>query len=511
MPLPVHTNPLREGLPRQRVADPCAIVIFGGTGDLTHRKLMPALFSLYCQGLLPNGFAVIGVGRSQYSDDEYREEFRRTLAESGALDEFPCAWEDFAAALAYVSADFSDPQAYGGIAKKLQWADDNRGASGNRLIYLAVPASGYEQIVERLRKSGLAKSDSGWTRIIVEKPFGSDLESAKKLNAHLLRSFHEDQIYRIDHYLGKETVQNILVFRFANSFLEPIWNQKYVDHVQITIAETLGVEERGAFYDKTGALRDIVQNHALQLLSLVAMEPPASLDAKDIRDEKHKVFESVRRVSEEEVEHFAVRGQYGPGSFFGESVRGYRAEENVDPNSNTETFVALKLFVDNWRWSGTPFYIRTGKRLSRRATEIAVQFKEVPDVLFRKASLEAIEPNVIAIKVQPDEGVTIKAESKTPGLGLRITPVQLDFRYGSPFGTPAPEAYERLLLDAILGDSSLFARADSVEECWEIAEPVLRAWQAESAQDIPSYLPGTWGPQTAFEMMERDGRRWRRL
>jgi glucose-6-phosphate 1-dehydrogenase len=509
--LVLDTNPLREALMRQKVADPCAVVIFGGRGDLAHRKLMPALFSLSCQGLLPSGFAVIGIGRKDIPDEEHRRDLEKSVEQAGLLGTGSCAWEDFAAGLKYVSADHTDLEDYQKISEALDWADETRSTSGNRLFYLAVPPDSFATIVDNLRESGLAKSNTGWTRIVVEKPFGTDLPSAKRLNDTLLKAFSEDQIYRIDHYLGKETVQNILVLRFANSILEPLWSQKYVDHVQITIAETLGVEDRGDFYDRTGALRDIIQNHGLQLLSLIAMEPPATIEPNDIRNEKDKVLRNIRRIPEADVNRLAVRGQYGPGIMLGEPVPGYREEPKVDPNSNTETFVALELYIDNWRWSGVPFYVRTGKRLSRHATEIAVQFKEVPDVLFRKALPGEVEPNMLVIRVQPDEGTMVRMESKVPGLDFRVRSVQMDFRYGLSFGASAPEAYERLLLDAILGDSSLFARKDSVEECWEIVTPIMEVWQREIADSFPNYLPGTWGPDSSFELIERGGRRWRKL
>ena len=511
MPLILETNPLREGLAREQVADPCAFVIFGATGDLSQRKLMPALFSLYCEGLLPQGFAIIGVARTPNTDDEFREAMRIAVEKSGRLEEGSCAWEGFAAAMTFCNVNFGDMEAYGRLADKLRWADETRGTSGNKIIYLAVPPSGFDVIVNDFEKSKLEKIGDGWTRLIIEKPFGTDLKSARKLNNDLLKVFNEDQIYRIDHYLGKETVQNILVFRFANSILEPLWNQKYIDHVQITIAETLGVEERGAFYDKTGALRDIIQNHGLQLLSLVAMEPPASLTSNDIRDEKMKLFRNVRRMSKDEVSLCSARGQYGAGLMMGEPVSGYREEPKVDSTSSTETFAALQLYIDNWRWSGVPFYLRTGKRLPRRTTEIAIQFKDVPNVLFKKALPEQVQPNMLAIEVQPNEGIMLRMVSKTPGLDLRLRPVYMDFRYGSSFGSPAPEAYERLLLDAVLGDASLFARNDAVEECWDIIGPVLKAWESEPPQKSFDYLPGTWGPKSAFDLIERTGRRWRRL
>lgn len=511
MAIALDINPLREGLTRQRVADPCAIVIFGGRGDLAHRKLIPALFSLYCQGLLPRGFEIIGISRKEVSDEEYRDGMREAVEKAGLLGPGTCAWDDFATGLKYIATDYHDIESYDLVADALKDADEHRGTSGNRLFYLSVPPEDFEGITDNLRKTELNKSETGWTRIVIEKPFGTDKESAMRLNETLLKTFDEDNILRVDHYLGKETVQNILVFRFANAIFEPLWNYKYVDHVQITIAETIGIEERGDFYDKVGALRDIIQNHGLQLLSMVAMEPPSALHPNAIRSEKAKVLRNVRRISEQEVNHYAVRGQYGPGMMLGEWVPGYREEPGVDPNSNTETFVAMQLFIDNWRWSDVPFYIRTGKRLPKRVTEIAVQFKEVPDVLFHRELPGEVQPNLLILRVQPDEGIMMRVESKVPGLDTRLRPVQMDFRYGSSFGQPVPEAYERLLLDAILGDSSLFARRDSVEESWDIVTPILNVWHNEKPTDFPNYAPGTWGPETSFELTERSGRRWRRL
>ena len=510
MSLKLDTNPLREAPGRRNVADPCTFVILGATGNLTQRKLMPALFSLNCQGLLPYGFAIVGLALDDLTEEQYREKMHGAVEKSGRLGELSCVWDDFAAGMRYVSANYDDLDGYKRLAEMLEWADKERGTSGNRLIYLAVPPSGLETIVRNLKESGLNKS-SGWTRVIIEKPFGSDLESAERLDNELLSVFDEDQIYRIDHYLGKETVLNLLVFRFANTILEPLWNEKYIDHVQITIADTSGMDGRGAYYDSAGALRDVIENHGLQLLALVAMEPPASLGASDIRDEKLKVFKSVRRIPEAEVGKYVVRGQYGAGLALGEWVPRYREEPNVGPNSNTETFVAMELHVDNWRWSGVPFYIRTGKRLARWITEIAITFKDVPEVLFRKTLPEEVTPNVLIVRVQPDEGIMFKAESKVPGLDFRLRPVQMDFRYGSSFGMPVPEAYERLLLDAVSGDASLFARRDSVEECWDIVMPILRAWERDPPKDFPNYLPGTFGPEASFDLLERSGRRWRRL
>lgn len=511
MTLSLETNPLREGAVRKQAVDPCAFVIFGATGSLTQRKLMPALFSLACHGHLPNRFAIIGVALNDYTEEQYHDLMRQAVEKAGQITNNGCAWDDFTVRLKYIPGSFDDPQCYSNLASALKWADKQMGTSGNRVIYLAVPPSGFAEIVKNLQQSGLSESDQGWTRIVVEKPFGSSLESAKRLDEEMLDVFKENQIYRIDHYLGKETVQNIFSFRFTNSILEPLWNQKYIDHIQITIAENDGIGGRGGYYDKAGALRDIIQNHGLQLLSLVAAEPPASLDPDAIRDEKLKVFKSIRRYSEGEVSEYVVRGQYAAGYQEGDWVPAYREESQVNPDSNTETFVALELYIDNWRWSGVPFYIRTGKRLARRLTEIAIQFRDVPDILFKKILPERVEPNVIVMRVQPDEGIMFRMESKVPGFDLQMRPVQIDFRYGSTFGAPVPEAYERLLLDIVAGDASLFARADGVEECWEILMPVLNAWETGPASELSNYLPGTWGPKESFDLLERSGRRWRRL
>lgn len=511
MLLTLEANPLRVGLKREHVADPCAFIIFGATGDLSQRKLFPALYSLYCHGLLPSEFSIIGAARSEHSDEDFREMMRKAVEKSGELRPGSCAWDDFAEHIRYVSGNFDQPGNYDNLMQLVTWSDDENGTRGNRLIYLAVPPSNFADIARNLKEAGLSLSQKGWTRIMIEKPFGTDLASAKSLNDTLQSVFREEQIFRIDHYLGKETVQNILALRFANSILEPVWNYKYIDHVQITIAETLGVEERGEFYDKTGALRDVIQNHGLQLLSLVAMEPPASLSPNDVRDEKAKVFRNVKRMDESEVSKHAVRGQYGAGYFVGEQIPAYRDEKNVNPESNTETFAALELYIDNWRWAGVPFYIRTGKRLPHRTTEIAIQFRDVPEVLFKRVLEEQVVPDVLAIKVQPDEGVTLRIMAKVPGQELQLQPVQMEFRYGSSFALSLPEAYERLFLDAVLGDASLFARKDGIEEEWEIITPILNFWQSHKAMDFPNYLPGTWGPQQASDLIGQSGRRWRRL
>jgi glucose-6-phosphate 1-dehydrogenase len=494
----------------ERTSEPCALVIFGATGDLTKRKLIPALFQLAQQRMIPAEFAVIGVGRQPLSDEDFRSKMRLGLLEFGDKEEFDeSTWQSFAQGLFYISGDFDGDETYEAINKRLVEIEKSRATQGNRIFYLATAPDFFGLIAQKLGAFDLAQSPTGWTRIIVEKPFGHDLESARALNDALSAIFKENQIYRIDHYLGKETVQNLLVFRFANSIFEPLWNRQYIDHIQVTNAETVGVEGRGSYYDKAGVVRDMIQNHVFQVISLIAMEPPVSLHANSIRDEKIKAMQSVRPIPEDSVDKVAVRGQYGPGFVLGETVVGYREEPGVDPHSNTETFAALKLYLDDWRWSGVPFYIRSGKRLQKRVTEIAIQFKDVPHRLFTDAD-SPLEPNVLVIRIQPNEGITLRFGVKLPGQSMRIRWVTMDFRYGSSFGAKPPEAYERLLLDCMLGDSTLYARRDMVERGWEIVMPILNAWK-KPAEDFPNYEAGTWGPKAAFELIERDGREWRRL
>lgn len=507
----ITENPLRAGMRLERTAQPCVVVIFGASGDLTKRKLVPGLYSLAQQKLLPAEFAIVGVARHVMSDEEFRGAMREAVEKYGEEKRVDDAvWESFASGLFYMAGEFSDAEVFKSLRVKLEQLDVERGTAGNRLFYLSTAPSFFGLISKQLGAAGLAKpKDKAWTRVIVEKPFGHDLESARQLNAELASVFHEDQVYRIDHYLGKETVQNLLVFRFANSIFEPLWNRQYIDHVQITNAEALGVEGRGAYYEEAGVVRDMIQNHVFQVVSLVAMEPPSSLDANAVRDEKFKAMRAVRPIPLEQVDEFAVRGQYGPGYVLGDSVPGYRQETGVNPESSTETFAALKLYFDNWRWAGVPFYIRSGKRLQKRVTEIAIQFKEVPHHLFSAAD-SPLEPNVLVIRIQPNEGITLRFGAKLPGQRMRIRWVNMDFRYGSSFGVHTPEAYERLLLDCILGDSTLYARRDMTERGWEIVTPILEAWK-KPAPDFPNYEAGTWGPQAAFELIERDGRHWRRL
>jgi glucose-6-phosphate 1-dehydrogenase len=519
-------NPLRAGMRLEPTAPPCAMVIFGATGDLTRRKLLPALYRLAQQRLVPSEFAILGTARQQHSDDEFRAAMKAAITEFGpddSLDEN--AWQSFAQRIFYVAGDFNDAELYGKLKIKLEEVDKEYDTDGNRIFYLATAPDNFGLIAKQLGEAGIARPRSAkatakagvkgkaaakkpWTRIIVEKPFGRDLESARGLNKTLAAVFDESQIYRIDHYLGKETVQNLLVFRFANSIFEPLWNRQYIDHIQITNAETIGVEGRGGYYETAGALRDMIQNHVFQVTSLIAMEPPASLSANGVRDEKIKAMQSVRPFVGG-IDEFVARGQYGAGTVLGDTVPGYREEPGVDSNSSTETFAALKLSFDNWRWSGVPFYIRSGKRLQKQVTEIAIQFKEVPHRLF-DASDSPLQPNVLVIRIQPNEGISLRFGAKLPGQALRIRSVNMDFRYGSSFGVKPPEAYERLLLDCMLGDSTLYARRDMVERGWEIVTPILEAWKKPAA-DFPNYESGSWGPQAAFELIERDGRDWRKL
>jgi glucose-6-phosphate 1-dehydrogenase len=508
-------NPLREGLRREKVPPPCTVVIFGATGDLTHRRLLPALVNLRRAGLLAPGSAVLGLARRPYSDEAYRAEMATAVAEHSRLAIEPALWADFATGLYYQQGDFSDPEAYRALGKRLDEIDAERGTQGNRLFYLATPPSAYVPIVENLGHAGLdtERRGGGWTRIVIEKPFGHDSTSAAALNRVVLRVFRESQVYRIDHYLGKETVRNILVFRFGNGIFEPVWNRRYIDHVQITVAEDLGIEGRGSFYEEAGAGRDILQNHMLQLLALVAMEPPIAFEADALRDEKLRVLRSVEPSwTAARVRDDIVRGQYAAGWAGGQRVPGYREEPEVAADSQRETFVALRLEVQNWRWADVPFYLRTGKRLPKRATEIAVQFKRPPLMLFRGTTAEP-EPNLLALRIQPDEGILLRFAAKVPELGLDVRNVNMDFTYGTSFATEAPDAYETLILDALLGDASLFTRSDEVEAAWDIVTPIERIWARSTgrALGVHRYEAGTWGPVAADALIERDGRRWRRL
>ncbi len=506
-------NPLREGLRLERMPDPALLVLFGATGDLAHRKVVPALFQLWRTNLLPHEFMIVAVGRRPYEDEAFRAELRASVEQFGRVlpIETP-VWEAFAERITYYRGDFADQALYEGLSARLDELDARWGTKGNRLYYLATQPSAFYEIIAGLGRAGLDHEHhgEGWRRIIIEKPFGRDLASAIRLNREVGKVFRESQVYRIDHYLGKETVRNILVFRFGNGIFEPIWHRRYVDHVQITVAESIGVQKRGSFYEEAGASRDILQNHLMQLLALVAMEPPAAFAADALRDEKVKVLRAIEPMTPAQVAANVVRGQYGPGWVAGESVVGYRAEPAVDPESETETYVAARLFVDDWRWAGVPFYLRAGKRLPKRATEIAIQFKQVPHALF-KDSKAAPEANLLALRIQPDEGILLRFAAKVPGLGVDVRSVNMDFTYGSAFSVDSPDAYETLILDALLGDAALFTRADEIEKAWGIVTPLIEAWAGAPPPVFPDYAAGSWGPEAADALLAGDGRRWRRI
>ena len=510
------SNPLREGTSSNRPqAKPCALVIFGATGDLTHRKLVPAVYNLAADGDLPPGSVVIGFARRDKSDEAFRQEMEeatRKFSRQPVQDEL---WNSFAQNLYYHRSDFDNDEGYKSLAGKIAQLDKEHGLGGRRMFYLAAGPEQFEPIISRLKSSGLNEpgADGGWSRVVVEKPFGTDLPSARHLNDVVSSAFHELSTYRIDHFLGKETAQNIMVLRFANAIFEPIWNARYIDHIEITAAETLGVEGRAGYYETSGALRDMVQNHLIQLLTLVCMEPPTDLGADSVRDEKVKVLRSLRPLGgPEDVAGSVVRGQYAAGAINGKNVPGYREEQNVKPGSQTDTFVAMKVLIDNWRWSGVPIYVRVGKRLPKSAAEIAIEFKPAPHVLFNRATGSA-ESNVLVIRIQPDEGVSLRIQSKLPGAALRVEPVKMDFQYGASFGKASPEAYERLLLDAMSGDPTLFARRDEVEQAWQFVDAIEQAWHSGDgkAPALATYPAGSWGPSEADALIERDGRKWRRL
>ena len=504
-------NPLREGLSTRAVPQPCAIVIFGATGDLTHRKLIPALYNLAADGELPPAVTVIGFARRPKTDQEFRNELGETTKQFSRQEVRDDIWKTFSQSVFYHQSEFGDERGYQSLARRLDQIDEERGTRGNRLFYFAAGPEQFETILKNLKTAGLNKAKQGsWARVIIEKPFGRDLASAQELNRVVSNSFSEDQTYRIDHFLGKETAQNILVLRFANAIFEPIWNARYIDHIQITAAETLGVEGRAGYYETAGALRDMVQNHLLQLLCLVAMEAPTDLSADSIRDEKVKVVRSLRRYRPDEIAKWVVRGQYTAGAINAEPVPAYREEERVNPNSETETYVTLRLLLDTWRWSEVPIYLRVGKRLPKSATEISVHFKKAPMVLFNRDSIEH-DQNVLVIRIQPDEGISLRMMAKIPGTSLRIEPVKMDFHYGTSFGKASPEAYERLLLDAMSGDPTLFARRDEVEEAWAFIDTIENAWREKNSPPLTFYPAGSWGPEEADELLARDGREWRRL
>ena len=512
-PPALAANPLREGLEQERVPDASCLVIFGASGDLTQRKLIPALYSLAHDGLLPTGQIIIGFARPDYSDDAFRMAMREAcdkFARTRPVDD--AIWQNFAKGLFYVQGEFGDPQAYVRLNAKLQECDRSRGTGGRRIFYLAVPPQFFPTISDLLGKEKMVtdpETGGPFTRVIIEKPFGHDLKSAKELNRVAVTTFRERQVFRIDHYLGKETVQNLLVLRFANGIFEPFWNRQYIDHVQLTVAESIGVEKRGGYFDNAGITRDIIQNHMLQLWSLVAMEPPVAFEADAVRDEKVKVLRALREFPRGHETESTARGQYSDGSVGGEKAIAYRKEAQVNPESRTETFAAMKIFVDNWRWADVPFYLRAGKRLPKRVTDISIQFRPAPYPMWRKVPSVRMQPNVLAIRIQPDEGISLKFDSKVPGPSVKTAPVTMEFRYATSFGAEPPEAYERLLLETMLGDSTLFARRDEVETAWAWLDPLLYNWAADPRP--PDFYPaGTWGPESADALIERDGRRWRR-
>lgn len=492
-------------------ADACTMIIFGATGDLTKRKLFPALYNLAKQKFLPESFAVVGVGRQEMSSEEFQKKIREDLIEfiGKDVDEDLLKW--FEARIHYTGGEFGEKKTFEQLEKLLKDLDEKFDIPENYFFYLATPPSLFAPVTEQVRDIGLTDETTGWRRFIYEKPFGNDLESAKKLNAELGALLKETQIYRIDHYLGKETVQNILVFRFGNSIFEPIWNRNYIDHVQITVAEKLGVELRGGYYDTAGALRDMIPNHILQLVTLTAMEPPVSFDAEAVHDEQAKILHAFQPFSPEDVLHNAVRGQYGEGIITDKKLPAYRGEEGVPLDSNTETFAALKLSIDNWRWANVPFYVRTGKRLAAKQTEIIIQFKKAPFMLFRETSVEKLTRNYLVIHIQPDEGITLHFGAKVPGPIVDMGSVDMDFNYLDHFGETISTGYERLLFDCMTGDATLFQRADMVEASWNLVSPILDVWRAIPARAFPNYESGSWGPNESDELLKNDGRKWRNV
>jgi len=493
-----------------RPGDPCVMVIFGASGDLTRRKMIPALYNLAKNQLLSQEFAVVGVAKDVMSTDDFRAKLKQDLQEFADVQIDAKLEEWFQSRLYYMAGDFGNTQTFQQLKELLQKVDTDHGTHQNYFFYLAIAPMFFGPVVEQLSAVGLMTEENNhWRRVIVEKPFGRDLESAKALNQQLLKVANESQIYRIDHYLGKETVQNIMAFRFANGIFEPIWNRRYIDHVQISVAETVGVEQRGGYYDTAGALRDMVPNHIMQLISLTAMEPPISFQADAVRDEQAKILHAIQPLSAEDVLSRTVRGQYGDGELVGQHVPGYRAEQGVPPDSRTETYVAIKLQIDNWRWAGVPFYVRTGKRMTARSTDIVIQFRQAPFVLFRDTSVENLMPNQLVLHIQPEEGISLRFAAKTPGPVMRLGTVDMDFEYSDYFGKQVSTWYERLLHDCMVGDATLFQRADMVEAGWSVVSPILDVWKALPPRSFPNYAAGTWGPKEGDALLEHDGRHWR--
>ena len=505
MPAPDQSTTPAQGRP----ADPCVFAIFGATGDLTKRLLLPALYNLLSGKLLPDKFAIVGISNVEMSSEDFRKQLDGEIGQFTTTKLDPELWKWFDQRISYMRGDFKDPATYQKLKSVLAETDKQHGTPGNYLFYTAVSPVFFGEIVKQLAGAGLTnESGDNWRRVIIEKPFGHDLESANALNREIGAFLDEHQTFRIDHYLGKETVQNLLAFRFGNGFFEPLWNNNYIDHVQITVAETVGVEHRGSFYEVTGALRDMVPNHILALVSLTAMEPPNSFDSEPLRDEKTKVLRAIRPFTAEDVANCAVRGQYGAGTLEGKSVPGYRTEPNVDPKSGTETYVALQLAIDNWRWAGVPFYLRTGKRMAERVTEIAIRFKAPPALLFRQTGVKELEQNELVIHIQPNEGISLSFSAKIPGPVVKLGGVDMNFMYKDYFRSAPSIGYETLLLDCMIGDPTLFQRADTVDAGWRVVDPILDAWKAKPA-DFPNYSAGSWGPRAADGLLARDGREWR--
>jgi glucose-6-phosphate 1-dehydrogenase len=492
-----------------KVGEPCVMVIFGAAGDLTRRKLIPALYNLAKSELLSREFAVVGVARSPITTEDFRKQASEDIKEFGTEAVDPDLWEWFVRRIHYLAGNFGDKNLYPQLKDLLEKVDRDHSTHGNHLYYMATAADYFGPVVEQLASVGLMEEKQNWRRVIIEKPFGHDLESARALNQQLLRVATEQQIYRIDHYLGKETVQNILALRFANGIFEPIWNRRYIDHVQISVAETVGVEQRGSYYDKAGALRDMVPNHIMQLISLTAMEPPVSFRADAVRDEQGKILHAIQPLSSEDVLSKTVRGQYGDGTVGGKRVPAYRSEDDVPPDTRTETFVAMKLQIDNWRWADVPFYLRTGKCLPAHNTHIVIQFRRAPFVLFRDTPVENLMPNQLILHIQPEEGISLQFAAKVPGPAMRLGAVDMNFEYSDYFGQQPSTGYERLLHDCMIGDATLFQRADMVEAGWCVVSPVLDVWKALPPRHFPNYAAGTWGPKEADDLMEHDGRHWR--
>ncbi len=506
----IHPDDLSQ-VPKanERIPNPGVMVIFGASGDLTKRKLLPALFHLEQSGLLPKNFEIVGVARRPLGD-EFAKDMREGIVEFGGIDNNDPRLEEFIKKVSYFPLSFDDGAGYAALKEELDRLAKEKGIGNDRLFYLATAPEYFAPIIENLGAQGMNDLDNGRIGVVIEKPFGHDLDSARELNHQVNAVFHENQVFRIDHYLGKETVQNILVFRFANGIFEPIWNRNYIEHVQITAAESIGIEGRGPFYEKAGALRDVLQNHVMELLSFIAMEPPSSFDSEAVRREKVKVWQAIPNVPIQN----AVRGQYGPGVVDGKRVIGYRDEERVNPESGTETFAAVRLQIENWRWAGVPFYLRAGKRLKKRATEITIQFRQPPLLIFNRMQSSGpcteIQPNLITIRIQPDDGIALRFGAKVPNTpGMAVCPVNMDFDYAQAFGQSRANGYERLLLDAMLGDQTLFSHRDGVEVNWALYTPILQAWAAKNPEVFPNYFAGSWGPDCAERLLERDGHTWR--